>query len=79
MVANPQRNLRKRNKDGSYDSICLTCFATVGHSKFECGPLEDTHTHICDSAFLAERGIFTRIEPGKLPSHSIYGRTSDAA
>lgn len=76
MVANPNRYPRKRNKDGSYDSICLTCFATVGHSKFECGPLEDTHTHICDSAFLAERGIFTRVDFSKPPADH---RDSEAA
>lgn len=79
MVANPQRNPRKRNKDGSYDSICLNCFATVGHSISECGPLEGSHTHICDSAFLAERGIFTRVDFSKPPSHPIDHENSKAA
>ena len=59
---------RKRNKDGSYDSICLTCFATVGG----CGPdgqLPDHHkAHVCDSAFLAERGLFTRTKSKQHPA-----------
>jgi hypothetical protein len=58
---------RRRNKDGSHDSICLTGFATVGGY----GP--DGHLpqldkiHICDSAFLAERGLFTRTESNQHP------------
>jgi len=79
MTANPKRFPRKRNKDGSYSTMSLTGFATVGHSTSECGPLEDTKIHICDSAFLAERGILTQMDSGKLPSRSGYGRTSEAA
>jgi hypothetical protein len=69
MTANPKRFPRKRNKDGSYDTISPTGFAAV----------EDTRIHICDSAFLAERGILTQTEPGKVPSPPSYDRTSEAA
>jgi hypothetical protein len=59
---------RKRNNDGSYDSICLTCFATVGG----CGPdgrlPEHDKAHVCDSAFFAERGLFTRTESDQHPA-----------
>jgi nicotinamide mononucleotide (NMN) deamidase PncC len=58
---------RKRNKDGSYDSVCLTCFAIVGG----CGPdgqlPEHDKGHVCDSAFFAERGLFTRTESNQHP------------
>ena len=70
MTANPKRYPSKRNKGGSYAAIGLTSFAAVGHSTAQCEQLENTQIHICDSAFLAERGIFTRVEPGKFPSHS---------
>jgi hypothetical protein len=79
MTANPKRFPRKRSKDGSYDAISRASFVAVGHSMSKCGPLEDTQIHICDSAFLAERGIFTRIESGKFQSPSSFGRTSEAA
>jgi hypothetical protein len=45
------------NRDGSYDSICLACLATVG-----CGTLEELaksdEEHVCDPSRLAERGPF---------------------
>jgi hypothetical protein len=46
------------NKDGSFDSICLTCFATVVYAKSEVELVEYDKNHVCDSAFLAERGCF---------------------
>lgn len=52
----------RRNKDGSYDSICPTCFATVGRSKAKADLAEDDRAHVCDSEFLAERGVFARAE-----------------
>ena len=53
---------RKRSKVGSFDSICLTCFATYGCCPGGKSP-EHVKNHVCDSAFLAERGILTRREP----------------
>jgi hypothetical protein len=44
------------NKDGSFDSICLTCFATVVYAEPEAELVEDDPNRVCDSAFLAERG-----------------------
>jgi len=43
----------RRNRDGSFDSICLTCFATVAHKDTEAEllPLDSLHidkpTSIC--------------------------------
>jgi hypothetical protein len=73
MTANPKRYPRKRN------SISPAGFIAVGHLTSDCETFEDTQIHICDSAFLAERGIFTRMEPGKFPSPSSYERASEAA
>jgi hypothetical protein len=68
MAAKSKLLPRKRNQDGSYDSICLTCFATVGG----CGPDGQLpgheKAHVCDSAFLAERGIFTSTQSNQNPT-----------
>ena len=64
---------RKRNKDGSYDSICLTCFATVGGCGPDGEPPQHDQHHICDSAFLAERCLFTRSESRKHPASKLPG------
>ena len=62
MASKPKLYPHRRNKDGSYDSICLTCFATVGGRKPDGQLAESNKAHVCDSAFLAERGIFTQSE-----------------
>jgi hypothetical protein len=44
------------NLDGSWDSICPHCFLTIAHSKTESGLAALERVHVCNSAFLAERG-----------------------
>ena len=45
------------NKDGSYDSICLTCFVTVAFGKSEAELMNlDTH-HVCEFSTLSQRAI----------------------
>ncbi len=46
------------NKDGSFDSICPTCFMTVAAAKSEIELVEYDANHICESSLLAERGMF---------------------
>jgi hypothetical protein len=48
----------RKNKDGSYDSICLTCFQTVSHahSEAELGPQEEAH--LCAASLLSKRGDY---------------------
>ena len=53
----------RRDRDGLYDSICPNCFATVARSKPEAEMSRLEKAHICDSAFLAERGLFARASP----------------
>jgi hypothetical protein len=48
----------RSNGDGSFDSICFTCFATVVYAKTEAELAEYDKNHVCDSAFLAERGCY---------------------
>jgi hypothetical protein len=54
---------RKPSKVRSYAELCMACFATVSDCDPEGRPAEHNKAHICDSAFLAERGLLTRIEP----------------
>jgi len=50
----------RHNEDGSYDSICTTCYATVASSWEETALAEHESAHTCDSALLAERGCLSR-------------------
>jgi hypothetical protein len=70
MAAKSKLYTRKRNKDGSYDSICMTCFATVGGSAAD-GQLQHEKFHVCDSAFLAERGLLTQMKSRKRPAATL--------
>ena len=46
----------RRNKDGSLDSICLKCFATVGSQMTEAELTELDEAHVCSSTPLSRRG-----------------------
>ena len=52
----------RQNEDGSYDSICPACFATVAQSMVEVGLAEDEAAHACSPSFLAGCGHFGRTE-----------------
>ena len=45
----------RRNKDGSYDSICLTCFLTVSHAKTEAELAKQDMAHVCHVTLLSKR------------------------
>ena len=47
----------RRNYDGSFDSICRTCFATVGRASNEATLAELEKNHSCDPRLLAEREV----------------------
>ncbi len=49
----------RRNFDGSFDSICTICFATVARSQDEAALEIDEKSHSCEEAILDGRGIFT--------------------
>ena len=51
------RTAHRRNHDGSFDTICTICFATVARSKSEAALAEYERNHTCDLAVLAAREI----------------------
>jgi hypothetical protein len=56
----------RRNEDGSYDTICRTCFAALARFKPERELAAYEKAHDCDSSFLAERGHFHQAESLRL-------------
>jgi hypothetical protein len=46
----------RRNKDGSFNSICLKCFATVASHMTEEELKEQDKNHVCVKSILSERG-----------------------
>ena len=50
-IAYPHRH----NADGSIDSICITCFATIAQTKDEAALFELERNHFCNRSFLADR------------------------
>ena len=57
----------RQSKGGSHDSMSLACSATVGRSESEAELAEKHKAHVCDSAFLAERGCLSRAESMRRP------------
>ncbi len=49
--------------DGTFDTICLLCFATIANARVEADLAEHESDHACDQAFLAERGVLKGIIP----------------
>jgi len=47
----------RRNKDGFYDSICLTCFLTVAHANTEAELRKQEMAHACHAALLSRPAI----------------------
>ena len=67
MAANPKRYPRKlSSKDGSLSSIHMTTFAAA----LDCVSLGQEQACISDSAFLAERGLFTRMDAPRIPTRA---------
>jgi hypothetical protein len=50
----------RQNRDGSFDSICLKCLATVARARVVTELKSYEKVHICDEAFLADRGVLRR-------------------
>jgi hypothetical protein len=55
----------RHNKDGSYDSICLTCFATVSTARTEPELVAHDIKHICEPWNISQR-LFDRTLLAKL-------------
>jgi hypothetical protein len=46
----------RRNADGSYDSICPTCFLTASHAASEAELAAQDGEHVCRMTLLSQRG-----------------------
>jgi len=55
----PQRH----NRDGSYDSICISCFAAVASVRNEADLAQREQDHICDLVLLGYAGQSFRVPP----------------
>ena len=60
MIARPQFFPHRKNKDGSFDSFCLKCFATVARAKLESELGDHERAHVCNDMFSVKRGRFGR-------------------
>jgi hypothetical protein len=56
---NPEHPHREKF-DGSFDTICLLCFATIANVAVESDLAAHEKNHACDRGFLAERGMLKR-------------------
>jgi len=56
--------VHRRNNDGSFDSICKTCFMTVANATDEAMLAEHERNHSDEHPFLAERGVLSPITSG---------------
>jgi hypothetical protein len=56
----------RRNKDGSYDSICLNCFATVACTETEGELAEHEKNHNCNASSLANTRHFSSLSRVKV-------------
>jgi hypothetical protein len=56
------------NQDGSFDSICPICYATVARSRQEAELAEIDKAHVCDAYDLAKRCLFSCAEFARSPA-----------
>jgi hypothetical protein len=68
MADTPTLYPHRQNKDRSHSPMSLAFFATVARSESEAELAEKDKAHVCDSAFLAERGCFNRAESMRRPA-----------
>jgi hypothetical protein len=64
----------RQNRDGSFDSICPRCFATIAHATEITKLNSYEKQHICDESFLAERGALSGFYSPAEPFKSIQRR-----
>jgi hypothetical protein len=50
----------RHNKDGSFDSICTTCFATVASAQLDAELAVYDRKHVCDPEVLWDHANFRR-------------------
>jgi hypothetical protein len=45
------------NRDGSFDSICLTCLLTITNARMEAELATHEQNHVCDPSILYQRAF----------------------
>jgi hypothetical protein len=58
----------RRNKDGSYDSICLNCLLTVATGKSEAELMKLDEKHVCEYSTLSQRAFDRNVPVRRNPS-----------
>jgi hypothetical protein len=61
----------RRNKDGSYDSICLTCFVTVAFGKSEAELMGYDRQHVCEFSTMSQRAFDRNVLWRKKPNQRV--------
>jgi hypothetical protein len=56
----------RRNRDGSFDSICLNCFATLATARTEPELFEHDRNHVCRYSTLSQRTLDRKVLEGKM-------------
>jgi hypothetical protein len=46
----------RRNRNGTYDSICLDCFTTIATAKRKTNLYRHESTHVCDPVYRITQG-----------------------
>jgi len=59
----------RRNRDGSFDSICLNCFATLATARTEPELSEHDRRHVCEYSTLSQRNFDRKVLEGKMTPH----------
>jgi hypothetical protein len=47
----------RRNRDGSFDSICLKCLLTIANARIEADLAAHDKYHVCDPSILSQQGF----------------------
>jgi hypothetical protein len=66
----PRIYRHRLNIDGSYDSICLTCYMTASHATTEAELNVQDKAHVCWTSLLLEPGYSNLAQPmaSRLPT-----------
>jgi hypothetical protein len=59
----PRSYPRRRNADGSYDSICPTCFMTASHAATEAELTQQDKAHLCWTSLLLQSEYSNLAQP----------------
>jgi len=55
----------RRNRDGSFDSICLKCLITIASTRIEADLVRHDRIHVCMPSILSQRAFDRARESGR--------------